>query len=219
MKKFLSAALLLVLGVPAAPAQDVFDNPDNHPYLGVRLGLDLTCPGDVAAGKYKIDLYNVGAGFNVGAVYNIPVVKNLYFEPGLSLYYSTMGLDIDATDDNGYPADLSASVRRFGFRMPFRFGYRFDFPGASVHAFTGPELEVGLVGRVHTSLNGVSESENLYSDSIFRRTNLGWQFGAGVSFARHWQAEISGTVGMLDLYSGPSSFHQGNVAFTLGYNF
>lgn len=225
MKKLSTTILILLLGILTAPAQTVFDNPDNHPYFGVRAGLDITCPGNVSTGPFKVDLFNAGAGFNAGAVYNVPVWKNLYFEPGLMLYYSTMGVDVDILDDevtNYYSS--SASVRRFGIRVPFRFGYRFDFPGASVHVFTGPQLEIGLVGRLHASLSdgstSASDSENIYSsDSALRRTNLAWQFGAGISFARNWQVEICGAVGMLDLYNDASSFHQSNVTINLGYNF
>lgn len=224
MKKILTAFLLLAAGVAAANAQVSLDSPDNHPYFGVRLGLDITCPGDIGSGAFKVDLYKPGAGFSAGAVYNIPVWKNLYFEPGLMLYYSTMGLDVDGLNADGTYNGLSASVRRFGFRIPFRFGYRFDFADASVHVFTGPQLEVGLVGRLHASYDDgygkESESTNIYSDSDFRRTNLAWQFGAGVGFARNWYAELCGAVGMLDLHSGSAaSYHQSNVTISLGYNF
>ncbi len=219
MKKLLAAFFIGLATVTGASAQDIFDNPENHAYLGVRAGLDLTCPGNVKSDFVSVDLFNVGAGFDAGVIYNIPLWKNLYFEPGLKLYYSTMGVDVEAGDASGmYPADVS--VRRFGFRIPFRVGYRFDFDPVSVSVFTGPQLEIGLVGRTHynTKVDGhsASDSENAFDD--FHRVNMGWQFGAGVNYGK-WTVELCGAAGMLDLNPSDASFHQGNVCINLGYNF
>lgn len=211
------------LAVPCVQAQDIFDNPENEAYLGVRLGLDISCPGNVKADKVAFDLFDPGAGFEAGVIYNIPLWKNLYFEPGLNLYYSTMKSDITVADSELTSASASMSARRFGFRVPLRAGYRFDFSPVSVSVFTGPRLTLPVVGRLHSSLKSgyesVSESENLYGDdSNLRRVDLGWQFGAGVAFGK-WMFELSGTVGMLDMYKGAPSMHENGVDLTIGYNF
>lgn len=219
MKK-LAIILLTATSALGASAQDIFDNPDNHTYLGVRLGLDVVCPGDVKNDKLAIDLFNNGVGFDAGAVLNIPLWKNLYFEPGLSIYYNAIGIDAEITDYSyGYvgSSKASISVRRFGFRMPFRAGYRFDFDPVSVSVFTGPRLEIGLVGREHVSYNG--SSEGIYGhDGLMNRVDIGWQFGAGVTYGRY-VFEIAGTVGMLDMNPSEASYHESNVSFTVGYNF
>ncbi len=224
MKKTpLILSALLFAGSQGAFAQDIFDNPDNRAYLGVRLGLDISCPADVKSGPVSFDLYNPGAGFEAGAVYNIPVWKNLYFEPGLMLYYSTMKTDVTIISPELSPVSATSSARRFGFRVPLHAGYRFDFEPVSVSVFTGPRLTLPLVGRMHTSVKTgyetASKSENLYGDgSELKRVDLGWQFGAGVSFGQ-WMFEISGTVGMLDMYKGTPSMHESGVDLTVGYNF
>ncbi len=223
MKKFLAAVLMLV-GASAIQAQDMFDSGYNRPYFGVRAGLDITCPGSVKTGGLAVDLYNAGAGFEVGAVYNIPLYKNMYFEPGLMLTYGTMGVDVELIYEGYDNADVDWSVRRFGFRVPFRVGYRLDFTDIGVHVFTGPQLDVGLIGRDHVSINNdrISESENnnLYGDdSIMKRTNVSWTFGAGVSFARNWQAEVCGAIGILDMNPGDASYRQSSVTLAVGYNF
>lgn len=224
MKNSNLGALLLcaTLCAPMAQAQDIFDNPENEARLGIRLGLDISCPGNVKNKAVSFDLFNPGAGFEAGAVYNIPLWKNLYFEPGLNLYYSTMKSDIEAVNENGN-VPVNYSARRFGFRIPLRAGYHFDFGSLSVHVFTGPRLTLPLVGRAHISAKSgyaeYSDNENLYGDgSDLHRIDLGWQFGAGISYG-HYMFEISGTAGMFDMYKGPLSMHENGVNITIGYNF
>ncbi|MDE6277377.1 MAG: PorT family protein [Muribaculaceae bacterium] len=219
MKHLFPFALLLgLVASPVAAAQDIFDNPDNAPYLGARLSLDITCPTDLKTGDFKIDLYNPGAGFEAGIIYNIPLWKNLYFEPGLNLFYSTMKGSI-TTMDEYVPMETHYSARRFGFRVPLRAGYRFDFDFGSISVFTGPRLGIPLVGRSHYTIDKESDSSNLYGDGAsFHRLDIGWQFGAGFSYG-NWIFEISGTAGMLDMYKGPSSMHDNGVDLTFGYNF
>ncbi|MBD5232918.1 MAG: PorT family protein [Bacteroidales bacterium] len=216
MKKFLSVLVLICAAILPSPAQDMFDNADNHPYLGIRAGLDLTCPG-----KWNYsDTFKNGAGFDLGAIYNIPLWKNLYFEPGLMLYYSNMGSDITITSDSGPGQEANIGIRRFGFRVPFRFGYRFDFDAeylSSISFFTGPQLEFGLWGKEHAKLDpGISYSESCFKDT-FHRTNIGWEFGVDFTAGR-FVFEIAGTAGMLNL-TKHGKYHQGNVQFNIGYNF
>lgn len=218
MKKIATSLVLLCLCL-AASAQDIFDNPDRGARLGVRLGLDIACPTDFDYGRFKTGVLNAGAGFTAGAVYNIPVWKNLYFEPGLLLFYNSMGLDDIVTLPETQSA-VSGSFRRFGVRVPFRFGYRFDFDGFSLRTFTGPQLEVGLIGRARLSVGNETASENIYgSDGSINRVNVGWEFGAGVDYG-NWTAEISGAAGIPDMVK--DSLVKGrfnNVTISLGYNF
>ena len=223
-KSVLSLIAGLMLAAPAALAQDeIFDNPENRAYLGVRLGVDISCPTDLSNNGFHIDLFKPGAGFDAGVVYNIPLWKNLYFEPGLSIFYSTMKSDVYLGDVLG-ESDIRISARQFGFRVPLRVGYHFDFESCKVMVFTGPRVSLPVVGRLHysgKSTDGykISDSDNLYGDdSNIRRCDIGWQFGAGVNYG-NWLFEISGTVGMLDMYKGPGSFHENGVDITVGYNF
>lgn len=223
MKKLILVLLTILSACPLMlKAQgDIFDSPDNKVYLGARLGLDISCPGDVRMDRLSVDLFDSGAGFDAGVILNVPIWKNLYFEPGLSLYYNTIGMDINSVDDDEINA-IKASVRRFGFRIPFQFGYRFDFEPCDVTFFTGPVATIGLIGRTHVSMKyegtKVSESDSCYGDDGFNRVGLGWKFGAGVNYGPY-VFQISGTVGMNDTMKGPSKFHDNNIALTVGYNF
>ena len=228
MKKFILLAAACLAAMMPATAQDVSFDSQNETYLGLRLGLDVSCPSDMTvdmgkSGKLSVPMFNNGAGFDLGAVLNMPLWKNLYFEPGLSIYYNTMGIDIDKASDIEIEK-LDGSVRRFGFRMPFQVGYHADFSNFSLAVFTGPVLTVGVVGRAHYSAveGGVkaSDSESIYGDKGFmNRVDLGWKIGAGVTFDR-WVLQLSGTIGMLDMNKADGvKMHDNNVALTLGYNF
>lgn len=228
MKKLLVAIVAaLALAIPAkSAAQDVFDaGSDNRAYFGVRLSLEAPIPGDWSANKISMKLFKTGVGFDAGAVYNIPLWKNLYFEPGLSLYYNAMGFDSPEYIPGVSNSNIDASVRRFGFRVPFSFGYRFDLEPCSLYAFTGPEFEVGLVGRTHASatVSGQkeSESESCYGDNGFlKRVDLAWKFGVGVSVNKCYLG-LSGNLGMLNMISNGNgvSMHENLFQLTLGYNF
>lgn len=218
MNKLKYAILLLfvALGCKVASAQnEIFDSPDNHPYFGVRVGLDITAPTWAKNDLLKADLFDGGAGFHAGAVYNIPLWKNLYFEPGLGIYYNTIGYDLTT----GYNSTIDCSIRRFGFRVPFDFGYHFDFEPCSVAVFTGPQIDLGLTAHSHSDSMDVDDGNEYGSDGLLNRFGLGWKFGAGVWFNR-FVIEISGTVSMTDMMqSSMFTCHNNLVEITLGYNF
>ena len=44
MKKALITGAITLTAFGVSAQSNVFDNPDNRPYLGVRLALDVTCP-------------------------------------------------------------------------------------------------------------------------------------------------------------------------------
>lgn len=238
MKKIalIIGAILTACTFSAAAQEVSFESDNNTPYLGIRLGLDISCPTnmkisdpELAPGvSMSVPFYDNGAGFDLGAIYNIPLWKNLYFEPGLSIYYNTMGIDLTVAYDetNGIsPADAKASIRRFGFRMPFQVGYRIDFSQFSLAAFTGPVLSVGVIGREHFSLKtqdiNESESTGVYgNDGYLNRSDIGWKIGAGVEFER-FVLQLSGTIGMCNMFNGAkgAKYRDNNVALTIGYNF
>ncbi len=228
MKKILSILILLAACIAGSNAQTVtvnlgdriFDNPDNRPYLGARIGLDIMTPGDVSADRVHVGVYKPGAGFDAGAIYNIPLWKNLYFEPGLSLYYNSFGMTKEFLE---YTEAQSVSYRRFGFRIPLQLGYHFDFSNVSVAVFTGPQMIVGLTGRFKYNSKYGSYTEDLYDTELhdsWRRFDLAWKFGAQVTLNTKYVAGISGTAGMLNIYrENISSYHDNNVTIFIGYNF
>lgn len=220
-KSILTLVLAAAACLPMA-AQDnsIVNNPDNKAYFGIRLGGEITCPGDVTSQGVGISAYKNGGGVELGGIYNMPVVANFYIEPGLKFYYNTYSAKksiIDAID-----SDMSsASVKKFGMRIPVTAGYHFDFTdNTKVYVFTGPELEIGFSAKEKAkSKSGISMSENLYSEDGMKRVNLLWSIGAGISYQRYYFG-VSGNLGMLNMIDQDNvSFHESRVSFSLGYNF
>lgn len=146
----------------------MFDNPENKAYFGARLALDISSAAN-GGGAYSNQ-----AGFSAGAVYNIPLWMNLYFEPGLSVFYNTFGTaswetstaDIPQIDVDGNPVlgpdgtqivdkipfnyQVDGDIKNFGFRVPMLVGYHFDVTeDVKVHVFTGPQLNISLLAKYH----------------------------------------------------------------------
>ena len=234
MKKALIIGALILTAFGASAQSDVLDNPDNRPYFGVRLALDVTCPTQwtIKNGPLNLstDFTTPAAGVEAGFIYNLPLWKNLYFEPGFSLYYDTYGLDLAVFDgDADFPMDLkNKSVRKFGFRIPAAFGYHFDFSRVSLSIFTGPVFDLGMVGRYYLTsnkINGVNihESGSIYEKIdgkvLLNRCNLSWRFGVGAEFNR-FMVSLSGDVGMIDMCpSQYATYRENNFHLTVGYNF
>ncbi len=217
MKKYLVSVILVVLACVSMTAQNsIVNNPNNKAYFGLRIGGDVTCPGDITADNVGVSVFNVGGGVEFGGIYNIPVVANFYIEPGLKLYYDTYSLKKDFLDDNS-----SCSIRKFGMRVPVMAGYHFDFTDdIKVSVFTGPELEVGFLAKGHVKSGNVSASESVYGDDGgMNRVNLLWGIGAGITY-QHFYFGVNGGIGMLNMMDVPDvKFHENRVTFSLGYNF
>lgn len=188
MKKLLLAGVVAIAGLTASAQNVVVDNPDNHPYFGARVALDIN--------SYSGKGFSNGAGFSIGGVYNAPLYKNLYFEPGLSLFYNTVGVK---------HADMS--VKNLGFRIPLNFGYHFDVADdLSIHVFTGPQVNFNILARF--------DGESLFDDG-YKRFDMQWNFGVGVGYQQYY-ASIGGGVGMTNVTKGVD---RSIVSITLGYNF
>lgn len=214
---------MAVIGCMSASAQSsIFNNPDNKAYFGIRVGGDITCPGEVTSDNVGLDVYKNGGGIEFGGIYNVPVVANFYVEPGLKLYYDTYSMKKDLLDliEDDIIFD-GFTVKKFGMRVPVMAGYHFDFTDdIKVSVFTGPELEVGFSAKGHIKAKNFDSSESLYGDDGgMNRVNLLWNFGAGVSY-QHFYFGVNGGIGMLNMYSdSDAKFHENRVTFSLGYNF
>lgn len=220
---------ILLSGFVLRAQSDIFESSDNRSYFGARLSLDISCPTDISKSGHSFAAFNNAAGFEIGGIYNIPLWKNLYFEPGLSLYYNTMKLsDAYVNTWVGSAAQLDkagGSVRRFGFRAPLVAGYRFDFEPVAISVFTGPVISLGLYGRTHVDATGtavsVSTSASCYADDgICKRVDLGWRFGVGATWG-NYVVQVYGTAGMCNMLKNGDGdkYRDNNVAIALGYNF
>ena len=188
----LSFVAAFAMVMPAKSQDYLFDNPDNHSYFGVRLGLDVN------SFNGKGDRYGAKPGFNLTGIYNLPLWKNLYFEPGIGIFYNAAS--IDAYSNEGSEILSDGSVRNIGFRIPFKFGYRLDITDdVSVHLFTGPQINYNMT--FGTYYNGTKASNQSALD--FNRFDLQWNLGIGADYHNYY-AYIEGGIGISHIIQNKS---------------
>lgn len=234
MKKILLFSALALSSFGAMAQKSVLDNPQNKAYLGARLSIDASIPGDV---KYTMgnaslsnDPFGTGGGLSIGAIYNVPVVANLFIEPGIDFYYHTNSINVgNFLDDDESNSDFkNRSLRKFGMRIPVQIGYHFDFtPSTSLAIHTGPVLNVGFSNDYYLTTKEKHDIEFHDSGSMYdimNRVNLSWRIGVGVNFLKNYYVGLSGDIGMLNmmknnLEAGKVKMHENGFQLTLGYNF
>lgn len=225
--KFLALGAVVAASLSASAASTyLFDNPDNTAHFGARVSVDITSAANGGG------LYSNQAGFTVSGVYNIPLFMNLYFEPGLGVFYNTIGANtwdtftqkvphLDGagqpvvgpggeavTDDVEVPYQIDGSIRNFGFRIPLNVGYHFDFAeDIKVHVFTGPQINLSLVARYHQDAVRVpGEEEPSFSTSIFGTKgfkHVDFQWNFGVGLEyQKYYMSLSGAWGITKMKSG-----------------
>lgn len=225
LKLWIIGASAMCSASAGAASSYLFENPENRTYLGVRVALDVSSAANGGA------FYNNKAGFSAGAVYNIPLWMNLYFEPGVSLFYNTFGTSswndltvetpvLDASgvpvigpdgepevDTRYYPYQIDGSIRNFGFRIPMMVGYHFDFTDdVKVHVFTGPQLNLSVLARYHRNAVHVSGAEQpAESGSLFGTEgfkHIDLQWAFGAGITyQDYYLSLSGAWGMTHMKS------------------
>lgn len=225
MKRIILMTALSLLSLSSKAQDYMYDNPENKAFFGARLGVDITStPGD------ELSSYSNGTGFSFGAIYNIPLYKNLYFEPGLSLFYDTFSEDIAITNGSDpMPYQISRSFRNFGFRVPILAGYHFDFSDmVRIAPFTGPQLNFSVYAHDHYDNDAIRDiagegnemkGTSLFGEHGFKRFDLQWVFGASVTYDRY-VFTAQGAIGLTKVYN-ISSFHfrRNTCTISVGYNF
>lgn len=205
-----------------AQSYDSFNSASPSPYWGVRAALDLNLPGDWHGASSPVKMFRSGYGFSVGAIYNVPFATRFYFEPGMSLYYDTYSYDnLIITDADGNLNESDPGLRKFGVRVPLVVGMVFPLTDSfTLNVFTGPELNYGLIGKIHLKDASRFEDEfptDLY-DGYHRRFNFAWKVGVAFPIDP-WVVSVEGSFGISDLMAGDISFREHRVSVGLGYNF
>lgn len=58
MKKILVSTLFIVMACVSAMAQNtILNNPDNKAYFGIRVGGEITCPGNISAENVGVSIF------------------------------------------------------------------------------------------------------------------------------------------------------------------
>ncbi len=215
--------LVIIAGFTAMAQDTEGDTPEHKGYFGIRLGAELTCPGEISSGNISMTAFKCGSGVEFGGIYNYPLSSRFCIEPGVMLFYNSYSL-IDSYLKNisgGYNIK-SVTMKKFGMRVPVRIGYHFDLKNdIKLHIFLGPELEIGLSGKECVkNKSNVEVSESYYgADGGMNRVNLLMCLGVGITY-RQYYFGINEGLGMLNMFKNSNEkFHENNVVFSLGYNF
>ncbi len=223
MKKYLLAAAMGVMACGSLFAQSaLFDNPNNRPYFGFRVGGDVTVPGKVKYKGTEVEAFKNGGGFEVGGVYNAPIVANLYVEPGVKFYYDTYKMNTGSIDmvRDGKEYD-KGSIRKTGFRVPVMLGYHLDFTkDIKLSVFTGPEMEVGIKAKAHANTRSFEVNRDLYDgDNGMHRVNMMWDAGVGLT-VEDMYVGVNTSYGITNMLKDKNlKFRENRVTFSVGYNF
>ena len=244
MKKTILLAMAVAAGATgtAMAANPVLDNPENRPYVGVRLSAESSIPGTLEVANIKKNDFDAGAGISAGIIYNQPIVANFTVEPGLELYYNTTKFNPESELMQNKPWK-ARSTRSFGMRIPVMLGYHFDFSkNFGLNVATGPVLKVGFSDDYYRTSETlftddgdayrIHESGSMYKDNAytvpgevnaFNRVDCAWRISIGANFLKHYYAGISGDLGMVNQIkhsnNGAYSMKNNLFQFTLGYNF
>lgn len=239
MKKLLFSLSIAALAATGANAQRIINNPDNKPFWGIRASLDISNPTELKYDDFKFDAFDKGVGFSVGAVYNIPIVANLYFEPGVSLFYNTWKWTYIEDFIGELPSNFKTkhnSLRQTGIRIPLNLGYHFDFTkDFKVSVFTGPQLEAGFscdsyvtaeakAGNFSKEIHVASSYYKDYDDEgpALNRFQAYWNIGVGFTYQKFYLG-VTGQLGMTDFVHNEKGedvkSHMNRCSIALGYNF
>lgn len=232
MKRIQTVLIALTALTSTATAQtEIFNNPDNKAFWGIRASADLSLPGNYKnSAGVSFKMFRPGTGFSVGAIYNMPIVANLYFEPGVNFYYDIFrfdGLSVNTPTPGENRNEYDPPVHKAGFRVPLTIGYHFDIFSegrGNISVFTGPEVSLGVSAKIKFKNKDFREEfGNIYGsttvDSAENRVDLGWRVGAGLTVGRAYLS-VAGSFGLLDLNKSPYiTYRENRVYFTLGYNF
>lgn len=209
----LAAALLIPASIFAQQTSDSQD-----PYFGVRLSFDVTHP----AGSN--DGINNGSGLTIMGIYNLQLKNQWFLEPGIGVFYNTMGIRPVEFDDGLY----DGSIRNIGMRVPLNVGYRFNlFDNCAIALTTGPWFNVNISSKAYLDPNferpAPSKSTALF-DYGWKRFDMQWGLGLSITCAGQYYISVSGGIGVTPMAKfrfdhSHSTIRRNTVSIAIGYNF
>lgn len=211
IKKFLTFAFTAGAMTFASQAQQ-------RPFFGVRAAFDVT---HAAGGDESL---NNGSGFTITGVFNTPVLRNVYFEPGVGVFYNTMGIKPVEVKDMIF----DGSVSNAGLRVPLNFGYRVGLlEKFDLAVYTGPVFNFNFHTRARLQPNfevpAPEASENLVHYG-WRKFDAQWGFGVTATYNDEYYLAVGGGVGVspmakFDTPFGRETLRRNTLSIAVGYNF
>lgn len=209
MKKYIIAAMLLILGMSAF-AQDFTDGAGTH-HIGFNLGFtDPILREKTNKDQEKFTNYKL-PGLKAGLVYETSFVKGLGMQLGLNYTFGTK----QGKELGGNSAGTTFKTKEDWFihqvELPIYLQYKFEVAKETfLVLYTGPTAEMGIgfsknniskrpntsTGKIEESVSKLNLYERMYSaaadpdnDGIadhYQRFNLTWGVGAGLQYQRYF---------------------------------
>ena len=218
MKKIVLCLLAVAAGLT------VFSQ--NESSFGVRAGLNVTNL-ELSAGGLSASM-DSRASYHVGIAYQQPMLRMLplYFETGL--YLSGRGASIGAAD---LDLDVSgkAKFNMLYLQVPAVISWHFNIKSVSIQPLVGVYYGFGIHGK----LKGDAAKIDLFKEislpvqdgsvegQVFKRSDFGLRFGAGVTYLKHYYLGLGYDLGLLNISkeSDGGKIKNGSFFISLGYNF
>lgn len=216
MMKKLTIIFSLLLSTLISDAQTI-ESAEHNPTWGIRATFDVNIPGRVRINDYNDRMFRAGTGGSVGVVCNINLGAKFYLEPAVSMFYDTYSykdLILGAEDYQEY----DPAVYKAGFRIPAVIGYSFTITDKlAIAPFTGPEMSYAFAGdvKIHNR-----DELDLHGNLLFgtfgtqRRFECGWKIGVAF-FSGKWSFNIDATIGMTNLMTNGTTFHENRATLNL----
>lgn len=180
--------------------------PTYSQYFGVQGGLNIS-----SMYFEDDDDDDAKAGIHLGGTYEYQMTDEFVLQTGL--LFSMKGAKWDSEFGSG---KISLSY----FDIPINVAYKFKVEDVYVFGISGPVIGLGLSGKYKSTWENFSGEEETETDDVewgsgdsddFRRLDLGWKFGAGVQFMEQFQASLSYTTGIANIYSDSDYTVRNNV--------
>ena len=194
MKKFLSMVLALSLALCGfiAKAED-----GDHPGCYNRISMSYR---NVHFSDLDNGVSYNGGSFNYLHGFGLSATLPIYIETGASLGFATR--DNDSGSWGGYGT----------LEVPVNCTYRFSIPNTELRLlpFAGLNFKGNLMGTADVA----SDTQEWFTDSDFRRFQLGWQIGGALEFKKLYAALSYGT----DFIPIAKGVNTGTFALSIGLN-
>lgn len=187
---------------------------------GLKVSSDIELPGKWHGENVVVNMFKPGYGFSLGCISRINIIKNFYFEPEISLFYSQYsykGLVIPG--DNDHPSETDPKLYKWGIQIPLVFGYSFNFP---FHVFTGPQIRYAFAGGIDIKnkilIEGMEDDFDLWGSYGQRRFDCSWIIGVGLPI-KSWAISLEADLGISDLSKGGMTFRENRLSLEFKYYF
>lgn len=219
MKKILVLIFSVAAALPAA-AQNYDAN-----IIGIRGGLNASMlTTNLGNGLYSYRRAKLG--WNVGVSDQILLSRRtpLYFETGL--YLSNKGGGYRYTlNESGTSQTVNVMYGATYMQIPLKINYHFWAGDFTLEPYFGFHYSLGLWGNVVSKVTGpetprARTTVNLYSNRIFRRSDVGIMLGLGGTWHDFYSA-FGWEAGFLNLSraEGGKAFNSSMFQILVGYNF